>query len=109
MKKDIKIIENEQAELKEIFFAFNNEQFEEGKKKLEGKKIYSGGAGSYGTKEGFDELARFTEEQRKRIAKECTPEEVYNYEYANHECEYTGDNTEALEMVKYYFGDNVKI
>jgi hypothetical protein len=99
-------IKQQQPELKEVFFAFNEEQFKEGKNKIGDKKIYSGGAGAYGTKEGFEELENFTQQQRERIARECTAQEVYNYEYSNYECGYTGDNTDAVEMVRYYFGDS---
>jgi len=102
-------IKNEQPKLKDIFFAFNEKQFQEGKAKMKSKKLLDGGAGAFGTKEGFEELKRFTAKQKERIKKECKPQEVYNYEHSNHECQYTGDDTEALDIVKYYFGENVEI
>ncbi len=102
-------IQSEQPELKEMFFAFSDKQFQEGKEKMKGKKILDGGAGAFGTKEGFEELKSFAKRIKERIKKECDPQEVYQYEYNNHECGYTGDDTEALEIVKYYFGNKVKI
>lgn len=93
--------------MKECFFAFGNEQFTEGKAKNipEGKKVLSASLGLYGTDEGikgfFDELAAL----RARIIENCDPQDVYNYEFGNHECAYTGDDTEALDIVTDYFPD----
>ena len=101
------------TELKEMhpptvncFFAFSNQQFAEGMKehKLEGQKIFHGGAGLYGTKEGIDEFMKFYDKLHDRIKEECAPQEVYDYEFGNHECEYVGDDREAYEIVVGYFG-----
>ena len=43
-------------------------------------------------------------ELHKRISKECIPQEVYNYEFDNHECSYVGDDEEAIKIVIDYFG-----
>lgn len=92
------------------FFAFSNEQFEEGKKKagITDEKIYSAGMGLYGTKEGignfYDEIGSY----RKKIKAECDPQEVYYYEYNNYECciDWDGD-TRAIEQIIHLFGADV--
>lgn len=100
-------IKNRQPKLVECFFAFSKKQYEEGirTKQLEGKKVFSAGFGGlYGTEEGIEALSDFYDNISREIAEKCTPEEVYKYEYANHECEYTGDDSEALKIVILYFG-----
>jgi hypothetical protein len=94
-------IKNQEPVLRECFFAFSNSQFEEGIKKhnLEGKKIYRGMGGLYGTKEGIGELMSFYDKMNERIGKECNPQEVYDYEHSNHECSYTCDDTDAMMIV----------
>lgn len=94
-------IKNQQPTLRDCFFAFSDAQFNEGiaKHNLEGKKICRGYGGLYGTKEGIDELMAFYDGLNDRIAKECDPQEVYNYEFANHECSITCDDSEAMLIV----------
>jgi hypothetical protein len=94
-------IKNQQPVLRDCFFAFSTEQFNEGVKKhnLEGQKIYRGHGGLYGTSEGINELMSFYDNLNERIGKECDPQEVYNYEYDNHECSITCDDTEVMKIV----------
>lgn len=94
-------IKNQQPILRNCFFAFSKEQFNEGiaKHNLEGQKIYSGIGGLYGTHEGITELMNFYDNLNTRIANECDPQEVYNYEHGNHECSYTNDDSEAMMIV----------
>ena len=94
-------IKNEQPILKDCFFAFGEKQFNEGiaKHNLQGKKIYRGGSGLYGTKEGIEELFAFYEGLNNKIAKECTAQEVYDYEFDNHECSITCDDYEPMNIV----------
>jgi hypothetical protein len=94
-------IKNQEPVLRECFFAFSDSQFGEGIKKhnLEGKKIYRGMAGLFGTKEGIGELMSFYDKMNERIGKECNPQEVYDYEHSNHECSYTCDDTDAMMIV----------
>jgi hypothetical protein len=94
-------IKNEQPILRNCFFAFSKEQLNEGiaKHKLEGQKLFSGYGGLYGTKEGIDELMNFYDNLNTRIATECDPQEVYDYEHSNHECGYTYDDSEAMMIV----------
>lgn len=103
-------LKNQHPKREQCFWAFSKIQFDEGiqehnlHEQLNEKKIVCGGAGLYGTKEGIDSFRQFYEDRRGEIKSKCTPQEIYEYEYNNHECEYTGDDTEATEMVKYYFG-----
>ena len=99
-------IKNQQLELRECFFSFSEQQFAAGVKKanIEGKKLFSGGGGLYGTEEGLNELTLFLDKISEQIAKECDPQEVYRYEFNNHECSYTCDDTEAIQIVIGYFG-----
>lgn len=94
-------IKNQQPILKDCFFAFSNKQFDEGvtKHNLEGKKIYRGYGGLYGTKEGIEELMNFYDNINERIGKECDPQYVYDYEFDNHECSITCDDTEPMMIV----------
>lgn len=89
----------------ECFFAFSNEQFAEGKAKNipEGAKVLSAHHGMYGTQNGIDIFCAELAAHEKMIIANCDPQDVYNYEFANHECGYTGDDTEALEIVRDYF------
>jgi hypothetical protein len=102
-------IKDKQPELFECFFAFSNEQFAEGKKKanIEDQKIYSGGAGLYGSKEGIKQLFDFYDNLDKEIAEKCDPQEVYKYEFANHECSITCSDEDAINIVVRIFGKEI--
>lgn len=94
-------IKNEQPILRNCFFAFSKEQLNEGiaKHNLEGQKLFSGYGGLYGTNEGINELMNFYDNLNTRIANECEPQEVYDYEHGNHECSYTCDDSDAMMIV----------
>lgn len=94
-----------------IFYAFSNEQFNEGLKRIEGlregdEKIISCGGGLYGLKKYIDKMFNYYDEVNKKIAEQCNPQDVYDYEYANYECciAYEGD-TNAIELVLDLFGE----
>jgi hypothetical protein len=99
-------IKSEQPPAGEWFFAFSDQQFDEGLDSvgIRGQKIINGGYGSYGTKKGIDDLWAFYAKQAERISRECNPQDIYHYEYTNHECGYKCDDTEAIDMVIHYFG-----
>ena len=99
-------IKDKQPVLWECFFAFSNEQFAEGKKRMgiEDKKIYDGGHGLYGTREGIRKLFDDYDAIDKEIAEKCDPQEVYQYEWNNHECSITCDDEDAINIVIRIFG-----
>jgi len=101
-------ITQQHAPCENCFFAFSNEQFKEGLAKAglsENDKIYSAGHGLYGTRDGIQKFFSFYDEQDKRIAAECDPQSVYDYEFVNHECSYTNDDREAFAIVVRIFGE----
>ena len=94
-----------QPQLFECFFAFSDSQYNEGiaKHNLEGKKIFRGFGGLFGTHEGISKLYADYDAITKRVTEECDPQEVYDYEFANHECGYIGDDSEAMKLVISHF------
>ena len=94
----------------DCFFAFNREQLEEGLKRIGKTKdqIYKYGNGLFGTHDGFTRYMNYLERADERIKNECDPQEVYFYEFNNHECmiAYEGD-TAAIELVMNIFGDEI--
>lgn len=100
-------LKNKQPELFECFFAFSDKQFEEGIKKhnLEGKKIFRADGGLFGTNQGIEKLYADYEAINAEIKTTCQPQEVYDYEFINHECDYVGNDHEAIKIVASYFSD----
>lgn len=98
--------ENTWPEMQGCFFAFNEKQFEEGKAKngLTTEKIYSVNGGLFGTRAGIDLYFADLGEIARQIAKECNPQEVYDYEYLNHECGYTHNDSDAIAIIERYWG-----
>lgn len=95
-----------------IFFAFSQEQFNNGYKGLvsrgiiqEGDKIKSFGQGIYGTSEAMKRWVAEATAIDNQIADECDPLEIYYEEYNNYECCLDGDgDTRAVEKVISIFG-----
>jgi hypothetical protein len=86
-----------------VFFAFNTEQFNEGKAKLnlqEGDKIVSIGLGGYMPKTKVDKFLKEMEdlntEFRKYIIDNNLKDTEILYHLSNHECFYTGDIEYAI-------------
>jgi len=100
-------IKGKQPDMFECFFAFSDAQFAEGVKKsgLEGKKVFRGKYGLYGSDEGIKKFMSHYDDLTKEIADKCSPQEVYEYEFWNHECEYVSCDQEALDVVIAYFGE----
>lgn len=98
-----------------VFFAFSIDQFNEGYKTLvergqinDGEKLLEGGGGLFGTKQGIEDFCNFYSNRDKAIPEECDPQEVYFYEYNNHECmiDWDGD-TEAIKIILEIWGADV--
>lgn len=94
----------------DCFFAFGNKQFNEEKKRIrplrEGEKYVSAGAGLYGTRDGLDRFFAALTAIDEKIKQECDPQEVYFYEYNNHECQLSWDgDVEPLNIVIRIWGD----
>lgn len=95
-----------------VFFAFSNEQFNEGMQKIglkpdETKKIYSIGHGGFilrtKSKEHIDLLNRFGEETDQAVKNDADGtgfiREMFEYELNNHEYGYTRDITDTLDCL----------
>lgn len=98
-------------EVKDTFFAYSDEQFKKGLKKwnLKIEDVKWAGVGLYGTSEGIQAIFDQIDNIEERIKNEVDPQHVYDYEYINHECGYTGDDSEALSIVYDIYGKDVKI
>ncbi len=55
----------------------------------------------------MDEYVKGIDANLARIPRECDPQDVYDYEYANHECGYCHEDTEAIKLVVSYFGQEI--
>lgn len=98
-----------QAPEGEYFFAFSEKQFEEGIKRCNDKKVYSAGHGMFGTMEGLDKYFEFCNNKEKIIRESCNPQEVYYWEYNNHECmfdPYEGD-AEPMRLIIDIWGKDI--
>ena len=95
-----------------IFFAFSQQQFDDGYKGLlkrgliaEGEKVKHFGGGCYGITEAMKRWAQEAKAIEDQIRAECDPYEVYLEEYNNYECciDWDGDDR-AVEKVISIFG-----
>ena len=91
---------------KDVFFAFGREQFREALEQsgLDSSEVVAFGAGCYGTREGIKAFLQGIN-ARLDALKNCHPDALFTYEFANHECGYTGEHSEALEATQAYFPD----
>lgn len=102
------------AEDHACFFAFGQEQFDynlsaaiRAGRIREGDKIvyHPHFSGLYGTEEGIRSFLAFYSNQEKAIPLECDPQEVYFYEFNNHESQIAWDgDLDAIRLVMDYFG-----
>ena len=79
----------------------------ESKSQPEGEKLLHIGGGGFATKDGAKRLFEFYESIDAKIKAECDPQEVYVYEYNNHECCIAWDgDLEAIKIVLSLFGED---
>ena len=74
----------------------------------EGEKIIRFANGGYATPKGWEMMKAFWKSIDERIRTECDPQEVYYYEYNNHESciNYEGD-TDAIQIIINIYGPDV--
>ena len=101
------------------FFAFSEEQLEQGMAKIgvtDKNLIYAGFtkgplSGLCGTEEGLNRFWKSFKLQEQnfkdRVQKECTPQEVYDYEFQNYECGVIWDDEEAYNATVRIYGKEV--
>jgi len=90
-----------------VFWAFSNQEFEEGLAKhgyTVDQIVSIGGGGGYGNSEAVKKFHAAIEAQERRVFDIADPQKVYHYEYWNHECDYYEDDKEAACIVLGYFG-----
>jgi len=91
-----------------VFWAFSNEQFDENLKKEgidKNERITSIGMGGYLPSKNVKKYIKLMEEHSdwfKTEIKKVNKEEVILYELRNFECYYTGDITDALQVLESY-------
>ena len=108
IKRNHEKIYNDLIEKHKIFFAFSNEQLEEGKKKIgvkDNKELASLGMGGFGKKEDIKLFFEEADKEDKRYKAELkearkAKEEAILYELNNHECFYTGEIDDVANIFK---------
>lgn len=101
-----------------MMWAFNNDQFAQGMKKLglqetDTDKIYRIAPGGFIRKTDADKLdemfTRHTKERKEAMATDIDGTsylfQMFRYELANHEYSYTGDAEETLDALGLTYGD----
>ena len=107
--------EKTQEELKKtgIFYAFSNEQFEEYRthKDIQGKKYFSIGCGAYIHEDDKQKLDNYFNvilpKLKKDFIKKINIDDLIEYELINHECYYTGNYLEIVELMENYLESDI--
>jgi hypothetical protein len=87
-----------------LFWAFNNEQFEEGLREtgLDKSEVVSFGNGSFGKRGAFKALLNGINAALKEL-ETVSPNGLFAYEFISHECGYTREHGKALAMTRETF------
>ena len=94
-----------------IFYAFSKEQFNQNKPKKDASdtEYLSVGYGAYIHKKDKSKLDKYFNEIAPRLRQELVSkvniEDFIHYELINHDCYYTGDYTEILEVLRPFYKD----
>lgn len=100
---------NKELDKTGIFYAFSQEQFNKNKTKKDASdnEYISIGAGGYIHKSDKDKLDNFFKNIAPKLKadfiKKVNIDDFIKYELVNYECNYTGDYTEVLKVVKMYY------
>lgn len=91
-----------------IFWAFGNEQFESNRThKDKGGKYFSIGFGGYFHEQDKEKVDKFFKEiapaLKADFKKKIDIKDMIEYELENHECYYTGDYEEVVDLVGSYY------
>ena len=97
-----------------VFFAFSQKQFDEGVESLkrrgfikDASELRSAGNQMVGTESEIRRFFKFYEGRAEKIKAECNPQEVYFYEWNNHECMISMDDDGAMQCIIETFGKEV--
>lgn len=96
-----------------IFFAFDEYGFKEGLKRInkhkqEGDVLRRSFGGMFGFERCFRAWNERIHKIDAQIAEECDPQEVYCYEWNNHECMYDWEgDTNAFNIIRDIFGEEI--
>lgn len=90
-----------------VFVAFSDKQFEQGLAECkkygsikDTDKVYRYNGGFFGKRDGYVAMLRFYSDRLKLVKDECDPQEVYFYEYNNHECMISWDgDDDAIQHI----------
>lgn len=119
INKYVELKEKQQKEFNELsekimFFAFSEEQFDEGlakfgitRENMKDKILRFGGTGGYLLKDNEHELDELFQKQRAELRQEIDKDktgegfirQMFEYELSNHEYRYTGSLEETLDAV----------
>lgn len=101
-----------------VFFAFSDEQYDRNYKSLIRKGSITKEdiiyrlpvSGCYGTVKGWMEMQLFYRDIDLNIRETCDPQEVYFYEYNNHECmiSWDGDEDAIRHIIRIYGQETAK-
>lgn len=102
---------NEEFNKTGVFWAFSNQQFEENKthKEAPDNEYISVGAGGYIHKSNKEKLDNFFKvilpKLKKEFVNKINIDNLIEYELINHECYYTGEWHEIIDIIKSYVPD----